>query len=282
MIFMDKLKEKKLQDWLFEKNKLYRQEEVLYKERPFRACREYSEEFQCAFSINSDLSNYIFEWFENRSDPNAHKLGVLHFGAFYFDANFWILEIPIIYGRVKINPLSYLSTMPEAIKSDLRDSKEDMRKLCDYFADCIDYALGFDDFQKSKGSSEKALEMIRSADRYLFKVVNQLNTEKLNVSSILDCGMACEMFLKFALILESDFEDRQLKQFGHDIKKLAQKCHVELKLNEFMWIAENANSFLDVSERYKGGSANLRIFGKRLLLRNLLVQPLCVFIRKEI
>lgn len=250
---MDKLTKKKLQDWLAEKNRHYRQEEVPYRARPFLACQDYSQEFHFAFSFNSDLSNYIFDWFKARSALDAHALGALHTGAFYFDAHFWALEVPIIYGAVKIDPLSCLSTMPDAIKLDLCNSKEDMRKLCCYFADCVDYSLGFDDFKRVEKASIQALEMLKSADRFLLRAVSQLNIENLNTNSIMDCGMACEMFLKFVLIQERGFDDNRLKKnFGHKIKKLAQVCYEELKLEEFRRIAEDADSFLDVSERYKG------------------------------
>lgn len=248
-----------LNAWLVNVNRRYRDEEMHYKRRPFQACSDYSREFHCAFSFHSPLATSIFEWFRSHSEPEAHMMGSLHTGAFYFDAYFWPVNIPIGFGTFALNMLECLATMPENLKAELKQSKQDIWRLAVYWADCCDYGYGFDDLEKNSKLSPRAMTFLLNANRELIGATSQLTTPRPNPKAILACRMACEIFLKTALIQERNPSEQELKKLGHQINSLANACHESTGLTAFKDIALAAKVFPDVSERYDGRDRPLSV-----------------------
>lgn len=249
----------KLDTWLVNVNRRYRDEEIPHKLRPFQACSDYSREFDCAFLFDSPLATNIFEWFRSRSEPEAHMLDSLHTGAFYFDAYFWPVNIPIIYGTFVLDMLECLSTMPENLKTDLQQNIQDFWRFAIYWADCYDYSYGLNDLEQNSKLSPRAMTFLLNADKELIGATSQLTTRRPNPKAILACRMACEIFLKAALIQELNPSKQQLKKLGHNIDALANACHEATSVDAFKEIASATEVFPDVSERYDGKDRPLSV-----------------------
>jgi hypothetical protein len=220
--------------------------------RPFRALSDFSRAFKCSISLDSPLAQSIFDWFYKHSQPGAHAVGALFTGAFYYDACFWPLYIPIGYGTFSLNALNCLETMPPPIKEHISQSREDLWGLALYCADCCDYAYGIDDINKQGKLNAKALAFIQNGGQELAGAIAQLVSPRPNAKAILALRMACEIFLKTLLIQERNLTDKQLRKLSHEIEDIAAECFAITHAPEFDAVAKNGGAFPDVSDRYEG------------------------------
>lgn len=246
-----------LETWLASTNARYRANELPPRHRPFRALSDFSREFKCSISLDSPVAKSIFDWFYKHSQPGAHAVGALFTGAFYFDACFWPLYIPIGYGTFSLNALDCLETMPLPIKEHVSQSRQDLWNLALYWADCCDYAYGIDDISKQGKLNGKALAFIQNGDRELAGAIAQLVSPRPNAKAILALRMACEIFLKTLLIHERNLTDQQLKKLSHKIEDIAAECFAITHAPEFDAVAKAQGAFPDVSDRYDGAERKL-------------------------
>jgi hypothetical protein len=246
-----------LEAWLKSANDRYRREEMPPRGRPFQAMSDYTREFKCSVAFDSPLAKSVFDWFHANSQPGSHAVGALFTGAFYFDACFWPLYIPLGYGMFSLNALECLGTMPLPLKQQIEQSRQDLWHLAIYWADCCDYAYGIDDVRKQEKLNPKALSFIENADRELIGAIAQLNSARPNSKAILALRMATEIFLKALLIQEKNLTDQQLKKLSHRIEDIAEECFVATRVQEFRAIAKAASIFPDVSDRYTGDERKL-------------------------
>ena len=241
-----------LETWLSSTNTRYRADEESPRHRPFKALSDFSREFNSSVSLDSPVAKAIFDWFYKHSQPGAHAVGALFTGAFYFDASFWPLYIPIGYGTFSLNALDCLETMPQPIKDHVSQSRQDLRDLVLYWADCCDYGYGIDDISKQSKLNEKALAFIQNGDRELAGAIAQLVSPRPNAKAILALRMACEIFLKTLLIQERNLTDQQLKKLNHKIEDIAAECFAVTHAPEFDAVAKTIGAFPNVSDRYDG------------------------------
>jgi hypothetical protein len=241
-----------LEQWLTAANEQYRAEEIPFRARPFRAMSDYTREHQCTLEMGSPTAKDIFRWFEEHSAPGSHAMGAMFTGSFYYDAFFWPLHIPIVYGEAPINAFNCLETMPLALKDRIAASREDLWRLALYWADCVDYAYGFDDMSKEGKLSARALEFAVSGSHELMGSIAQVVSPRPNTKAILGFRMATEIFLKAILVQESGATEAALKRFGHKIGDLATECQRLTGNSSYVEIARSAAVFPDVAERYEG------------------------------
>jgi hypothetical protein len=248
-----------LDAWLNSTNARYRAEEVPPRQRPFRALSDFSREFKYAFLIDSPIANSITDWFYKNSAPGAHAIGSRFTGAYFFDAYFWPLHIPIGYGsRLPIDVFDCLKTMPQPVKELVHQSPQDLWNLVLYWADCIDYGYGIDDIRKLGKFNEKALTFINNGDQELTGAIAQLILPRPNLKAILALRLACEIFLKALLIQERNLtDDSQLKKLSHKIEGIAAECFEETNIPEFDVVRNSADVFPPVSDRYDGTERKL-------------------------
>lgn len=221
--------------------------------RPFKALQELSAEFGVSINLSSATARSVFEWFKKRSTPEAHQIGSLFTGSLFFDACFWPVSIPVAYGNFALNPLEALETMPDPVKNDLCASTYDLQVYMLYWADCVDYGYGFDDVHKLQPLSPLAMSFLANADRELRAAVAQVITPKPNYKGSLAARMATEIFLKAFLIAKLNFTEREVKEFRHDIPRIAKTCHEIMPLEAFETIIDLAHLFPLVDSRYTGG-----------------------------
>ena len=239
-------------------NERYRRDEIPPRVGPFKALQEFSREFGVTISFSSELAERIFGWFKERSTPEAHQIGNLFTGSFFFDAFFWPVSVPIGYGNFQLNPLEALDAMPQPVKTDLCRHRYDLQVYMLYWADCVDYGYGMDDIRKLKPLSPLAMTFLANADRELRAAVTQVVTPRPNYKASMAARMATEIFLKAFLIAKCDFGEEDVKEFRHDIARLAKRCQQVTPLDEFKIIFDSAKLFPDVSTRYTGAEQKLR------------------------
>ncbi len=246
-----------LKNWLESTNARYSAEQMPYQHRPLRALLDYSRDFGCKFAHDAPIAQSILNWFYERSAPGSHAIGSIFTGAFYFDAYFWPLNIPIGYGSFKINPFDCLESMPNVIKENVAKSPEDSDGLLKYWVDCCDYAYGLDEIQKLNLLTPGTLSFIENGNLELSGAIDQLVTTKPNPKAILSLRFACEIFMKALLIEKKGLDNTQLKKLSHSIKDIAKECYTVSGVSEFKIVADSAIIFPDVSDRYDGSSRNL-------------------------
>lgn len=248
---------KTLTIWLSSANARYREDEVPPRHRPFMALRDFTREFRCSIALDSPVAKAIFDWFYAHSQSGSHSVGALFTGAFYFAACFWPLYIPLGYGMFSLNALDCLETMPQSLKEQLSQSRQDLWRLALYWADCCDYAYGIDDIGKEGKLNKKAIVFVRNGDRELAGAIAQLVSPRPNTKAILALRMASEIFLKALLIQERNLTDKQLKKLNHKIEDIAAECFAVTFVPEFDAVAKATNAFPEVSDRYDGDERNL-------------------------
>ena len=241
-----------LEDWLSAANARYRAEAMAPSHRPFRALSDFTREFNCSVTMDSALAKTVFDWFYAHSQPDSHAVGSLFTGAFYFDACFWPLNFPVGYGTFSINALECLATMPESLKVQLSQSRQELSHLVLYAADCCDYGYGIDDIRKVGKLNERALAFLRNGDGELVGAVAQLLRPRPIAKATMGLRMAVEIFLKALLIQEQNLTERQLKKLGHKIEDIAGECFAATRAPVFDAVAKDADVFPEVSDRYDG------------------------------
>lgn len=83
------------EEWLTNLNTEFRAAGIEQRRRPWEAIRRYSEDFNTSVNFSSDVAKTIFKWFEANSKPGAHHVGSLYEAVYFYDAQFWVVSIPI-------------------------------------------------------------------------------------------------------------------------------------------------------------------------------------------
>lgn len=246
-----------LEAWLQAANERYRREEMPPRRRPFQAMSDYTRGFNCSVAFGSPLAKSVFDWFYAHSKPDSHAVGALFTGAFYFDACFWPLSIPMGYGTFTLNALESLDTMQPPLRRQLEKSRRDMWRLATYWADCCDYAYGIDDLRRLRTLDQRALAFLENGDKELVGAIAQLVSPRPNDKAILALRMTAEIFLKALLIQEKGLTDQELKKLSHRIEDVAEQCFLVTQLTEFQAVAKASKVFPEVSDRYTGTDRKL-------------------------
>ena len=73
------------------------------------------------------------------------NIGAIYTGTFYYDACFWPVFIPVVFGQAKLNIRDSLKTMPQNIQNRLWSKRDEVVNFAAFWADCVDYGLGIDE-----------------------------------------------------------------------------------------------------------------------------------------
>jgi len=246
-------------DWLSEFNRKMSEQEVPYIQRPFRALCEWTRERTSGIVFGSPTANRVFRWFEEHAPVEAHAIGPVFTGTFFFDAYFWPVLVPLAYGTVRLNALDFLNGMPEPVKSELSVNQRSLTEYVLCWADCLDYGYGFDEILTGKKCAGFALELALSADHELRATVCLLTESRQPNAKAMDSArMATEMFLKAYLAVHASLDESSARdRLGHDLKKAATECAVVGRDKGFTLLVEAVGIFPGISARYKANSYSL-------------------------
>jgi hypothetical protein len=206
-----------LENWLREINQVFRDEGIEHRRRPFEAFLRYGTHFNETITFGSETAKKIFDWFEANSKPDSHHIGPLFESLFFFDSAFWTVSIPLIYGTVSVNALDCLIDMPESIKTDLSSDNEMLSRYCVYWADCLDYGLGFDEMRKNSNLNPDGKELLLAADQDLRSAIATLGQSRPDSRAILNLRLAVEIFFKSFIALKVVLTDKEARKIGHDL-----------------------------------------------------------------
>lgn len=246
---------KSVEEWLIAINERFRLEDIPPKARPFLALEAYSKEFNCSIAIPSELANNIIEWFYKNTKEGAHNIGPLYRGVYYFDSCFWPVYILNQYGKSKINAFDSLKTMPLKFKEQIEANRKQAWDFVILWANCMDYAWGYEDIINGSKFQGLALNFIKSADKELRATTALLLQDMPETKAIESSMMAVEMFLKAIIIITNNWNEQEVKKrIGHDLIKAAQEAFECTQNREIKAIEKNLLFYPGVEVRYNGKS----------------------------
>jgi hypothetical protein len=242
--------------WLEEANRRMGQEGTPYHQRPFRALEEWSEANNCTIVFGSELYEKVLAWFCRNSPLEAHHTGPQYEGAFYYDAYFWRVSIPIAYGSVELNPWDSLRDIPETVSARLRSDTGSALEFIALWADCMDYGFGRGDILASYPSSF-GKTLFASANDHLDSTVALLRERRANPRAVESARFATEIFLKAFIALHRGLTEEQAKRrIGHDLSIALAGCLAILPSSELASLKPRIAEMPPVNSRYEAERRN--------------------------
>ena len=244
-----------LEDWLKRLNKELRAQGLAVGQRPFIAWMRYGQDFGVrGLSLNSDIAKEIFHWFKANTKPEAHQIGSLFTGVFYYDTCFWPVHIHISLGEGQLDTLSSLQDMPESVKGELMTNPNDAWSYAVTWANTCDYAYGFDDMRKlQQAESSFGLSLLENARRELQTAVSQLlESRRPNSKAAMSCRMATEIFLKAFLVLKANLSEKEVVAFNHHLHESLARVRELYPDHELLAIESKISVFPTIKDRYTG------------------------------
>lgn len=239
--------------WLAKINIDFRNANIDVKQRPFLALDRYCKDFGAmSVSFDSPVANKIFDWFRENTKPDAHHIGPMFTGVYYYDSCFWPVDIPIGYGHLCLEAPDCLRGMSDKLKADLMAVPPDAWSYASFWVDCLDYAYGFDDMTKLNRDPAFALSLLENADRQLRAAVVQLCERRPNSTAALSAMMAVEMYLKAFLVYRANYTEGQVKKFNHRLADLIKECRKLSPAHDILKIEPDLTVFPTIDERYTG------------------------------
>lgn len=239
------------EDWVANLNKEFRDAGIDQRRRPWEAIRRYSEEFNTAVDISSDVAKTIFKWFEDHSKPGVHQVGSQYEAVYFYDSQFWVVSIPIMYGTVQLNALDCLHEMPDGIKQEMMADHRGAWEYAIYWADCLDYGMGIDDLRKMQGLDEFGYQLLMSANQELRAATSILSQHRPDPRAILNCRMALEIFFKSYIALKNGLTQSEAKAIGHNLNKGLDRFIEVSGLDDWERTRQLLSVFPEIHERYK-------------------------------
>ena len=241
------------EEWLEKTNESFRKGDVPHLQRPWLAWGEWAKLTGKQIAMNDDVVTNIFSWFEKNTKAGTQQIGPMYTGAYYYDSCFWPVFVPVVYGTVTINARGSLKTMPESIGKQLWGDRGKLKEYVSVWADCFDYAFGFDDLQKTSTHGKFAQELLNSGDQQLNATVALLLERTPNSKSMESARMSTEMFLKAFPAAKIGLTEKDTKnKIGHDLEKALNACLAVDANSDLKDIFPNLKLFPGIEDRYKG------------------------------
>lgn len=245
------------EEWLQAANERYRAADVVPKQRPWRAWRDYAEERGLDLELRDPRVQRILSWFEQSTQPGAHQAGPMYRGAFFFDTCFWPLDVPVVYGTVALDVFTALPTMPATVKQSALRDKETIAQLLTVWTCCIDYAFGFEDLQRPPlgGFAE---HLILSGHRELCSCVGLLLSPRPNANVAHTASFVVELFAKWLLAVRDGLDETRARAFNHSLVDLLEACRPYVPEDEINAHIARARLLPAVAARYDGAEPPTR------------------------
>ena len=247
------------EEWFQTLNRKFREQDTDVRQRPFLALDSYCKDFNVkALAMNSAPAKAIFDWFYSNTKPEAHHIGSLFTGVYYYDTCFWPLDVFITYGSVTMDALASLQSMSASMKEAVMSVPNDAWSYIYTWANSVDYAYGFDDMEKMlPAEAVYARSLLANADRELRAAIAQLLEHRPNAKASMSCRMATEIFLKVFLVLKAGKSETQIKAFSHSLDKLIDEIRKLDQEHDLLSIEGELSVFPAISDRYTGDELTL-------------------------
>ena len=241
------------ENWFQQINREFREQNIDVRQRPFQALDRYCKDFNVrALMFDSAPANKIFEWFYANTKPESHHIGALFTGSFYYDTCFWPVDIPVGFGRFKLEAPDCLRGMSTNLKRELMTVPRDAWSYTLFWVDCLDYGYGFDDILQTNSFSSLGMSLLTNADRELKAAISQLLERHPNSKAAMSSRMAVEMYLKAFLVQKAGLPEAKIKAFGHRLNDLLKECRCIAPDHDILKIENDLAIFPGIHERYTG------------------------------
>ena len=151
--------------------------------------------------------------------PKDVAIGVLHGGAFMFHGIAAHVYVPIILGRVKIDPFEFCDLSPNQIEW-VRSSPAQERAYLVNFCNLFDFSACLHPMGDYDEVPESALPLLQLAAFQTQSAGATLSAAFDNRGAVQSALVAAELSMKAALA-GAGTEESELKALGHDLVRLA-------------------------------------------------------------
>lgn len=246
----DLVKQEVTPEWLEQLNAEFNKAEIPHGRRADEAIRRWNELNGIPISMSSLRSKKIYEWFRLNIKPGSDWIGPLAKAAFYHGGAFWETTIPLSFGHPSINPLDMLR-MPASVKLNFCRERNDVFVFLKLFADLYDYYYTVEDVRESFHANSLLEGFIASGRKHLTLAGSLLLETRPNSKAAEEARTALEVFLKIFLVHRANASERELRNLGHDLRKLLARC-LEVDLSsELRQIESKIDVYPDISARYR-------------------------------
>jgi hypothetical protein len=210
-------------DWLTQANERYADRGMLPDQRPWEAWREYALHSGLPLDLTSETTQYIFDWFRENAGAIGHVRDFF-VAAYFYDATFWALPIPVVFGTQAIDLTAPTRAMSRSAQARLASRVVDQRHYLTACADTIDLALGLDAL---KVPTQPFAQNILTSARQHFEAATVLVLASQPASRAVEaCALTVETFLKGFLAVRAGLDERGAVRIRHNLTKaLAQSAN---------------------------------------------------------
>ncbi len=224
--------------------------EIPARRRPWSAWSEWSKK-NGPSSLSGPAAQLIFKWYEENYTRDAFIVGSLFTGALYFDQGIWPVEVPLVYGRCRLDVNGMVASMPSIVFERMAKDQSAFRTFAALAADCIDYGLGFDDLANISLASSLATNMLVSADKELRSAVVLLLSNRPNQKVAESARLATEMFLKGFLAHYTGLDERGARNIGHNLHKALDESLAHDPSSDLRVLSGLLGRLPAIAERYR-------------------------------
>lgn len=177
------------------------------------------------------LFNAVNHVYRELYRPSDLHMPPMHVGAFMFRDVFFPLRIPVMYGLPRINPIDFLTDVPEIQKRWLFTEQESGLAFFDQVIDLIDFVYGLDDLEGTGQLPDKTVEWWYLAKQQLEAAAATVLSSFNKYAVIQNCCISTELLLKGALMAKGiDKKTLASKKhgYGHKLENLVDKTAEQL------------------------------------------------------
>ena len=271
--------------WLRQIDAQFEKDRVPPKQRPWLAWQEWIKQTGQPVLSSDDVRNRIFAWFERNTKSGPQYIGPLYIGAFYHEARFWPVIVPLVLGRVQVSAWDALKTMPAPVMKSLWREQTEVREYAAHWANCIDYGFGITEVIRQLGSNDFAQELLKSGNQQMKAVVSLLlDGDRPNSKAIEVSTLATEIFLKAFLAARAALTEAEAKKkIGHNLAEALRRCAAVDPKSELLTIETSLDVFPDIGERYKGTDQPLGVLWRAYEITQFTATTVCrSFTRRDV
>lgn len=239
------------ESWLAEANDRYRQRDIPHKQRAFRAWRELSVERQIPLTLGSPIVREIFDWFSRHAPSAATSYGELFRFPFFFDAVFWPIAVPTMFGTVRLAPFEMLPMLPNATHAALAVDRPARGEYLSAWSSVVDWVLSFEDLYHATARGF-ADQLLAATKRKLVSASHELLSGRPSADAAQSAAFAIELATKRLLVVRKDRTQPELKAapFGHNLTRLLEECSDLLPPEVGSALIERVRGLPSISARY--------------------------------
>jgi HEPN domain-containing protein len=244
------VKQEVTSEWLERVNQEFTKSEMPHWQRPYEVIRIWSKTNSIPISMSSLRARKVYDWFRANTKPGSNWVGPLADATFYHDAAFWEVTVPLCYGSPRMNPLDMLH-MPASVKLRFCNERNDVFIFVKFFADIYDYYYTVEDLRDAFKDNPLLKSFIEAGREHITQAAKLLLETRPNPKAAESVRTALEIFLKIFLISKAGAGEKDLKNLGHDLRKLLAKCLEVEPISELRLIESKIPLYPDISARYQ-------------------------------